>query len=296
MTQLTLGVDRDSGGAIAATFDERDDAVKAMLAMAIEACRKAGKYVGICGQGPSDHPDLAQWLVDAGHREHVAQSGHGRRDLAALARHAAADVALARARSAERPMARRRAVGVVQCAHAPCRPSVRRRARAARAAACGRRRRTLAHARVCCSRCRCRDGCCASSLRRLVVGVGCVRGRGVAQAALAACRAAPRRRSRARRAPTVDGRARRRPRAPRDLRRRAAHDASSGGRDGARWRRARSLVLPDMLPRGRLPRACACCCATRAAAMTAGRAARARPERRSSAPLSALVCPARRCR
>ncbi len=64
MTQLTLGLDRDAGGAIAATFDERDDAVKAMLSMAIDACRKAGKYVGICGQGPSDHPDLAEWLVD----------------------------------------------------------------------------------------------------------------------------------------------------------------------------------------------------------------------------------------
>jgi len=64
MTQLTLAVDRDAGGAIASTFDERDDAVKAMLAMAIAACRKAGKYAGICGQGPSDHPDLAQWLVE----------------------------------------------------------------------------------------------------------------------------------------------------------------------------------------------------------------------------------------
>jgi pyruvate,water dikinase len=64
MTQLTLAIDRDAGGAIAATFDERDDAVKAMLAMAIAACRKAGKYAGICGQGPSDHPDLAQWLVE----------------------------------------------------------------------------------------------------------------------------------------------------------------------------------------------------------------------------------------
>ena len=64
MTQLTLAVDRDAGGAIATTFDERDDAVKAMLAMAIAACRKAGKYAGICGQGPSDHPDLAQWLVE----------------------------------------------------------------------------------------------------------------------------------------------------------------------------------------------------------------------------------------
>ena len=66
MTQLTLAVDRDAGGAIASSFDERDDAVKAMLAMAIAACRKAGKYAGICGQGPSDHPDLAQWLVGQG--------------------------------------------------------------------------------------------------------------------------------------------------------------------------------------------------------------------------------------
>jgi pyruvate,water dikinase len=66
MTQLTLAVDRDAGGALASTFDERDDAVKAMLTMAIAACRRAGKYAGICGQGPSDHPDLAQWLVKQG--------------------------------------------------------------------------------------------------------------------------------------------------------------------------------------------------------------------------------------
>jgi pyruvate,water dikinase len=66
MTQLTLGIDRDSGGPIAATFDERDDAVKAMLSLSIAACRKMKRYVGICGQGPSDHPDLAQWLVEQG--------------------------------------------------------------------------------------------------------------------------------------------------------------------------------------------------------------------------------------
>lgn len=65
MTQLTLGLDRDSA-IIAKLFDERDDAVKALLKMAIDACRKSGKYVGICGQGPSDHPDLARWLVDQG--------------------------------------------------------------------------------------------------------------------------------------------------------------------------------------------------------------------------------------
>jgi pyruvate, water dikinase len=66
MTQLTLGLDRDSGGPIASTFDERDDAVKMIMSMAIQACQRNKRYVGICGQGPSDHPDLAQWLVDQG--------------------------------------------------------------------------------------------------------------------------------------------------------------------------------------------------------------------------------------
>ena len=65
MTQLALGLDRDSA-LIADTFDERDDAVKALLAMTISACKNHGKYVGICGQGPSDHPDLARWLLDQG--------------------------------------------------------------------------------------------------------------------------------------------------------------------------------------------------------------------------------------
>jgi pyruvate,water dikinase len=65
MTQLTLGVDRDSA-LIAELFDERDDAVKALLKMAIDACLARGKYVGICGQGPSDHPDMAVWLVEQG--------------------------------------------------------------------------------------------------------------------------------------------------------------------------------------------------------------------------------------
>ena len=65
MTQLTLGLDRDSA-LVADIFDERDDAVKALLAMTISACKKQGKYVGICGQGPSDHPDLARWLLDQG--------------------------------------------------------------------------------------------------------------------------------------------------------------------------------------------------------------------------------------
>lgn len=65
MTQLSLGLDRDSG-LVAASFDERNDAVKALLAMAIKACRERGKYVGICGQGPSDHADFAAWLMDQG--------------------------------------------------------------------------------------------------------------------------------------------------------------------------------------------------------------------------------------
>ena len=65
MTQLTLGLDRDSG-VIAHLFDERDPAVKKLLSMAIQACNKAGKYIGICGQGPSDHPDLARWLMEQG--------------------------------------------------------------------------------------------------------------------------------------------------------------------------------------------------------------------------------------
>ncbi len=65
LTQLTLGLDRDSG-IIADLFDERDAAVKLLLSRAIDACRKAGKYIGICGQGPSDHPDLALWLLEQG--------------------------------------------------------------------------------------------------------------------------------------------------------------------------------------------------------------------------------------
>jgi pyruvate,water dikinase len=65
LTQLTLGLDRDSA-LVAQRFDERDPAVKALIAMAIAACHKAGKYIGICGQGPSDHPELARWLVDQG--------------------------------------------------------------------------------------------------------------------------------------------------------------------------------------------------------------------------------------
>ena len=67
LTQLTLGLDRDSGlELLAADFDERDPAVKALISLAISACKRQGKYIGICGQGPSDHPDFAQWLVSEG--------------------------------------------------------------------------------------------------------------------------------------------------------------------------------------------------------------------------------------
>ncbi len=67
LTQLTLGLDRDSGlELLAADFDERDPAVKALIGLAIAACKRQGKYIGICGQGPSDHPDFAQWLVEEG--------------------------------------------------------------------------------------------------------------------------------------------------------------------------------------------------------------------------------------
>jgi pyruvate,water dikinase len=67
LTQLTLGLDRDSGlELLAADFDERDPAVKALISMAISACKRQGKYIGICGQGPSDHPDFAQWLEEQG--------------------------------------------------------------------------------------------------------------------------------------------------------------------------------------------------------------------------------------
>jgi pyruvate, water dikinase len=65
LTQLTLGLDRDSS-LVAATFDERDPAVKSLISNAISACKARGKYVGICGQGPSDHPDLAEWLLEQG--------------------------------------------------------------------------------------------------------------------------------------------------------------------------------------------------------------------------------------
>lgn len=67
LTQLTLGLDRDSGmELLAADFDERDEAVRALLSKAIAACRAQGKYIGICGQGPSDHPDFAEWLMREG--------------------------------------------------------------------------------------------------------------------------------------------------------------------------------------------------------------------------------------
>ena len=67
LTQLTLGLDRDSGlEVLAVDFDERDPAVTTLISQAIRACKAQGKYIGICGQGPSDHPDFAQWLMREG--------------------------------------------------------------------------------------------------------------------------------------------------------------------------------------------------------------------------------------
>ena len=65
LTQFTLALDRDSG-LVAPLFNERDPAVKALMHRAIQACKAQGKYIGICGQGPSDHPDFARWLLDEG--------------------------------------------------------------------------------------------------------------------------------------------------------------------------------------------------------------------------------------
>ena len=65
LTQMTLGLDRDSG-LVSEKFDERNAAVKELISIAIRACKSANKYVGICGQGPSDHPDFARWLIDQG--------------------------------------------------------------------------------------------------------------------------------------------------------------------------------------------------------------------------------------
>src|SRR5690625_6170863 len=75
LTQLTLGLDRDSGlDLLVEDFDERDEAVKVLLARAIQACNDAGKYVGICGQGPSDHPDLAERSEE--HTSELQSRGH----------------------------------------------------------------------------------------------------------------------------------------------------------------------------------------------------------------------------
>jgi pyruvate,water dikinase len=77
LTQLTLGLDRDSG-IVAKLFDERDPAVKKLLSMAIQTARAKGKYIGICGQGPSDHPDLAEWLMEQGIESVSLNPGHRR--------------------------------------------------------------------------------------------------------------------------------------------------------------------------------------------------------------------------
>ncbi len=110
MTQLTLGLDRDSA-IIARLFDERDDAVKAMLSMAIKACRKAGKYIGICGQGPVRSPRPGALAARPGHREHVAQSRYRGRDLA-----------VPRERSQGLELTSSPASGLATCTRRPARP------------------------------------------------------------------------------------------------------------------------------------------------------------------------------
>src|SRR5205807_2586331 len=91
LTQLTLGLDRDSA-IVARHFDERDEAVRKLISMAIGACRAQGKYVGICGQGPSDHPDFARWLVEQGIeslRAAEQPESRARHDQVQIAAHAA---------------------------------------------------------------------------------------------------------------------------------------------------------------------------------------------------------------
>lgn len=85
MTQLILGLDRDSG-LVAHLFDERNPAVKRLLEVAINACRKQGKYIGICGQAPSDYPDFASWLVEQGITSLSLNQDTGREDLATPSR------------------------------------------------------------------------------------------------------------------------------------------------------------------------------------------------------------------
>ena len=110
LTQLTLGLDRDSGmDLLARDFDERDPAVKAMISRAIAACRAHGKYVGICGQGPSDHPDFADWLAAEGIGSISLNPDTVGRDLAPAGR-----AALKRGRLDRRPL-RHSATGLPHC-------------------------------------------------------------------------------------------------------------------------------------------------------------------------------------
>ena len=104
LTQLTLGLDRDSGlELLAGDFDERDPAVKALISRAIAACRATGKYVGICGQGPSDHPDFADWLAQEGIVSISLNPDIGGRDLAAVGRALATSLARRRRPAAGLP-------------------------------------------------------------------------------------------------------------------------------------------------------------------------------------------------
>ena len=103
MTQLALGLDRDSG-VVAKLFDERDDAVKALMSMTIKSCKALGKYVGICGQGPSDHPGARALAGRSRHRQPVLESGHRGRDLD-VSRRRPAELTLPRQVEAQQPFA-----------------------------------------------------------------------------------------------------------------------------------------------------------------------------------------------
>ena len=284
MTQLTLGVDRDSGGPIAATFDERDDAVKAMLALAIEACRKAGKYVGICGQGPSDHPDLAQWLVEQGIESMSLNPDTVVETWLALAGKQAGVIGRSRrdvrCGSADRSIGDAAAHAMLQCAHAPARPASASMLGPSRVGAAfvvvarARRSRCVVALPLRCWRCSLRGRAawsCASEVVRAARGArrsaSCCSSAAIAGSGRRVAMGAARSRGHVRRLATSAHGSRRIVWRP----------------DGARWSRRAALLVPGHARRRTTSGGCACCCATarqRRACERTTRRPRARPERR----------------
>ena len=255
MTQLTLGVDRDSGGAIAATFDERDDAVKAMLVARDQGLPEGGqvrRHLRAGAVGPSGSRAVAG---RAGHREHVAQSRYGGRDVARAGEGTPgnvrdpADVAPRVGRTADSAASRS---AVCNARHAHCRLSIHVVARTLAAGRRGHRRRGAGHAGGRALLPLAAVAACAGLRRRARVGVGRVPHAGACAAARDAVVAAAAGAESAGRGDvaatagswpaTCERRPMSRPRSRRIVWR----------PDGARWSRA-ILVLPDMLPRGRLP-------------------------------------------